>query len=258
MVELSPEKIISVVIWSCVGVSLLILFLAWTVYRYYQAMVKKKQDLINTMIETQEKERLRIARDMHDNFGNIFTIIQLEISTLNKIDDIDRMQTSFNCLLENIEKANNELRYNVTQLAPGNLKTLDWIQELINFKEKLKHTNIEITNEILGNVVVLSQLNQTNLFRICQELINNAIKYAMAAKISFCVIFTATHIEIQYTDDGIGFNLNEKIKKGFGLRSIQARTDAMQGKCQCISSPDKGTRWNFSFPVKSLTEHISL
>ena len=252
MVELSPEKIIAVVIWTSIGAGLLIFFLGWALVRYYNAMVKKQQELVTTMISTQEKERLRIARDMHDNFGNIFTIIQLEISTLKDIKDISQMNSSFNHLNDNIELARKELKYNVSQLAPGNLKTLKWLEELARFKELFENAKLKLNIEVSGQVLIYSELNQTNLFRICQELINNMLKYAKADTVDFFITFTNTHLEIEYIDNGIGFNLTDKMHNGFGLKSLKARTDAMQGKCNCYSSIGAGTKWNLTFLHKNL------
>lgn len=252
MVELSSEKIITVVVWAALGAGLLVFFLAYALVQYYRLMVKKQQELLTTMIETQEKERLRIAHDMHDNFGNIFTIIQLEITTLEKIKDIERMQTSFNYLSENIVIARKELKHNVTQLAPGNLKTINWLEELQKFREILNTKDLKFNVEVAGDILTYTQLNQTNLFRICQELINNAIKYAEASQVDFIITFTKTHLELQYKDNGIGFIHSEKMQKGFGLKSLQARTDAMHGKCQCLSRVGEGTSWNFSFMHKNL------
>lgn len=252
MVELSPEKIISVAIWTSIGAGLLIFFLGWALVRYYNAMVKKQQELVTTMITTQEKERMRIARDMHDNFGNIFTIIQLEISTLVNITDINQMQNSFSHLNDNIELARKELKYNVSQLAPGNLKTLKWLDELAKFKKLFETANLKLNIEVSGKLLTYTELNQTNLFRICQELINNMLKYAKANKIDFFITFTETHLEIEYIDNGIGFNVEECKQNGFGLKSLKARTDAMQGKCNCYSKIGEGTKWSFTFLHKNL------
>jgi signal transduction histidine kinase len=254
MVELSSEKIIDVVTWTALGAGLLVFFLAWVLVQYFRAMIKKQQELVNTMIETQEKERLRIAREMHDNFGNIFSIIHLEITTLEKINDINRMQTSFNYLSENIDIARKELRYNVNQLAPGNLKTIDWLEEMKKFKELLNTPSFYFDVDVAGDILKYTELNQTNLFRICQELINNLIKYAQATQAAFVITFTQSHLELQYSDNGIGFSFDEKKQKGFGLRSLQARTEAMHGKCKCNSIQGEGTRWNFSFQHKYLLE----
>jgi len=254
MVELSSEKIIAIVTWTAIGAGLFFFFLAWTLVQYYRAMVKKQKDLVTIMIETQEKERLRIARDMHDNFGNIFTIIQLEITTLEKIKDINRMQTSFNYLLENVNIARAELKNNVAQLAPGNLKSLNWLDELESFKDLLKNTKFKFIVEVSGKIQTFSELNQTNLYRICQELINNAIKYSEATQVEFFITFTNSHLEMHYKDNGKGFKFEEKIGKGFGLKSLKARTDSMLGQLQCTSNPDEGTLWNFSFTYKNLKE----
>jgi signal transduction histidine kinase len=252
MVELSSEKIISVVIWSTIGVGLLLFFLGLVIMRYYKSISKKQQELLTTMIETQEKERLRIAREMHDNFGNLFSIIQTEITTLEKIKDIERMQSSFNYLYQNIEIARKELRYNVSQLAPGSTKPIEWLGELKKMESVLSHPSFNYHVEVFGKEIVYTRISQTNLFRICQELINNTLKYAHATQLDFFITFTDTHLEMQYCDNGIGFNIEEKLLSGFGLKSIQARTNAMHGKCNCKSKVNAGVCWNFSFQHKHL------
>jgi signal transduction histidine kinase len=252
MVELSSEKIVGVVIVSALGAALLVFFLAWALIRYYQSMAKKQYELLTTMIETQEKERLRIARDMHDNFGNLFATIQAEITTLQKIQDISRMQTSFNFLSQNIEIARKELRNNVSQLAPGSIKEIEWLDELKKFKNILSNPNFVLNIEVFGQYIIYTELSQTNLYRICQELINNTLKYAKATQVDFFITFTETHLELQFCDNGVGFVLDDKMQSGFGFKSIQARTDAMQGKCKCLAKLGDGTRWNFSFPHKNL------
>ncbi|HRG57964.1 MAG TPA: ATP-binding protein [Bacteroidia bacterium] len=252
MVELSSEKILIVAIGACLGASLLIFFLVWALITYYNAMVKKQKDLVNTMIETQEKERLRIARDLHDNFGNIFTIIQLEISTLNDIHEIDKMRNSFIHLNDNIELARKHLKHNVTQLAPGNLKSVNWLNELERFQEVFENAKLKLMIEVSGKVQVYSEINQTNLHRIIQELINNTLKYAKAKVVKFFITFTDNQLILEFMDDGIGFNMDEKSNAGFGLKSLQARTDAMQGKCLCNSKIGEGTSWTFTFLHKHL------
>lgn len=254
MVELPSDKIISVVIYSAIGAALLIFFLAWALIRYYQSMAKKQYELLTNMIETQEKERLRIARDMHDNFGNLFATIQAEITTLEKIQDISRMQTSFNFLSQNIEIARKELRNNVSQLAPGSIKEIEWLEELKKFANVLSSPNFKLNIEVFGQYIIYTDLSQTNLYRVCQELINNALKYAKATQIDFFITFTETHLELQYGDNGIGFTLADKMQSGFGFKSIQARTDAMLGNCKCLSNIGKGTRWKFSFQHKNLAK----
>lgn len=252
MVELSSDKIITVVIFGALGTGLLVFFLAWALIRYYKSMAKKQYELLSTMIETQEKERLRIARDMHDNFGNLFATIQAEITTLEKIQDISRMKTSFNFLSQNIEIARKELRNNVSQLAPGSIKEIEWLEELKKFASVLSGPNFKLNIEVFGQYTIYTELNQTNLYRICQELINNALKYAKATQIDFFITFTETHLELQYVDNGIGFMLDDKMQSGFGFKSIQARTNAMLGNCKCLSNIGEGTRWNFSFQHKNL------
>lgn len=252
MAELSSEKIVFVAFTACIGAALLIFFLVWALIRYYNAMVKKQKELVNTMIETQEKERLRIARDLHDNFGNIFTIIQLEISTFNDINEIDKLRNSFVHLNENIELARKHLKHNITQLAPGNLKSVNWLNELERFQDVFENAKLKLIIELTGKVQEYSEISQTNLHRIIQELINNTLKYANAKVVKFFITFTDQQLILEYMDDGIGFNINEKFNTGFGLKSMQARTEAMQGKCNCNSNVGQGTKWKFTFLHKNL------
>ncbi len=78
------------------------------------------------------------------------------------------------------------------------------------------------------------------------------LKYAKADTVDFFITFTKTHLEIEYIDNGIGFNVEEKVNNGFGLKSLKARTEAMHGKCNCFSTLGKGTKWHFTFLHKNL------
>jgi signal transduction histidine kinase len=195
MVELSSEKIIELVIWSTIGVALLVFFLVWALFQHYRVLIKKKHELVTTIIETQEKERFRIAQDLHDNFGNFLNIIHLEISTLEQIKNIERMQTTFGFLLQNVDLARKELTGNILDLAPNSLKPIDWIEEVRRIFHILNKEKNNFILTVEGQIVEYSQVNQTNLFRICQELINNTLKYSQATEVKLMIKFYSTFVE---------------------------------------------------------------
>jgi signal transduction histidine kinase len=89
------------------------------------------------------------------------------------------------------------------------------------------------------------------LYRIIQEVVNNTLKHAEATNIEFKINKTNGNLEIHYADDGKGFEVEEKLKaKTIGLKSIQSRTNFMNGEMEIRSKPGEGTRYRFSIPIK--------
>lgn len=257
MVELSSEKIVLITSLLSIGVVFLIFLICFAFYKYYKTYTTNQETLLKAVIETQESERMKIAQDMHDSFGNIFSTILLEVSSVRLIDDRTMRNARLDVLANNINDAKQELRYNVRNLAPGNLKGHEWLKELVYLRVVLERNQLEMDIETSGEVIRYPKSTETNLFRICQELVNNALKYSKCTKISFRIEFTPEHLEIHYEDNGVGFDVEMmKNKNSFGIKSIDARTQVLKGQNEVISNIGVGVNWQFIFEHKHLKELI--
>jgi len=89
----------------------------------------------------------------------------------------------------------------------------------------------------------LSSKQAINIFRVLQEIVNNALKHANSSQISVIIAQNQNNLEIEIKDNGIGFNFDEKKKKSFGLTNIQNRVQEINGMLKVHSQQDKGTNY---------------
>ena len=130
----------------------------------------------------------------------------------------------------------------------------DFRLKLLNFINKAaeaqEHIDIKFNFEITENVKIESKF-AANMFRIFQEIINNALKYSQAKKIVIDVKQEAKLLLIQIIDDGIGFDFEDKINSSFGLSHIQSRVDELKGTLELKTSSGKGTNYLIRIALKN-------
>lgn len=212
---------------------------------YLKRMIQEQEHLARTKIEhqqllmwnsllVQEKERERIASDLHDELISKLTVLVYAIQTNNsQVKPVEVLQDSIRIARE------------ITHdLCPPLLQQTS-INELIeNFISPLAKaftidyfpgTNRggELKNEI-----------KLQLLRIVQEIINNILKHAKASKIVMRLRFTTDSIAMVIRDNGIGFDTS-KTAQGLGLKNIELRSQLLGGKCRFKSNPNRGTTFQF-------------
>lgn len=253
MVEISSNKYIEVAIYITILFVSLICFLVLLVYYNLKNKLKHQKQLMETMVETQEKERLNIAKDIHDEFSNIYSSIALEISAIETSNDNkEQLDESLFHLRRNLELAKQQMRFNVRNLAPGNLINHHWISELEFLKSYVERHHVTLNLNISSAIpnIQLTTIQHTNLFRICQELVNNALKHSKSKDIGFIIDIIKGDLVVVYHDNGIGFDYESALlKNSFGLKSIKARTELLEGTCECNSEENEGTTWKFNFKM---------
>ena len=218
---------------------------------FYLLDARYKKELITNTIQSGEAERMRIAKDIHDEIGSIFSSLSLAISQIKKEDDLSKEQilTSKNLIQTGI----NSIRRISHAIVPFELELLGLQQTLDNHFNSISslsgiaiHFENEYKLDLLNNATALA------IYRIMQELISNCIKYAQAKKI---IIGVKHHLDkhslyITYQDDGIGFNLETKnLKKGIGLKNIESRVIALEGTVHFHSEPAKGFGCKLIIPL---------
>ncbi|MCR9172062.1 MAG: sensor histidine kinase [bacterium] len=200
---------------------------------------------VQSIIETQEKERQRIATEIHDGIGPQIstTIHQLETIAENIKESDPETATRLESIVEQSNEVSSELRSISHSLMPRVL--LDFgltaaLQTLVNRVNNSNRCKIEFINSFSGEA--LDQSIELNLYRICQELINNALKHAKATYIFVQLVKTEEHLTLMVEDDGKGFDLNNlKLSEGIGLSNIEMRTKVMNGELNIDSAPGRGS-----------------
>lgn len=220
-----------------------------------EAEIAKQNEIRSkAVINAEEKERVRIAKDLHDGVGQLLSAAKLNLSSLQdklKSNDTESLQ-----LLNNasnlVDDSVKEVRTVSHSMMPNALLKLGLASAIKDFINKLSQGNkLKIDLEIVGLETRLEPNTETTLFRVLQEIVNNIIKHAKANYISVQLIQHENELTLMVEDNGIGFDTN-KINsfEGIGLKNIQSRVAFLNGTINFDSTENKGTTIVIEVPLK--------
>ncbi|RNC86755.1 MAG: sensor histidine kinase [Winogradskyella sp.] len=214
------------------------------------ATVLKDQELtaIDAMIEGQEKERQRIANDLHDDLGGLMATVKLHFNALKDKKSPELFDKTNNLIDEAYQKVRSVAHAKNSGVIAkhGLLKSVKELADKISIANKL---NIEVMD--YGLDTRLENSLELTIFRIIQELISNAVKHANASDISVHITNHEDSLNLMVEDNGVGFNPNQitKTKKGMGISSIDKRVEHLDGKLTIESEKNKGTTVIIDIPL---------
>lgn len=227
-------------------------------FRAKAKLQKEQLELENKLLEEQsnykiQEQRLEISRELHDNVGSQLTFIisildNLKNSSVQFDDAIDK---KINTLTNFANKSISELRDTIWVLNSKQLRLSELKSRMLNFIKDAGESVDTIRFQFgfdIHNDVQLSSKQAINLYRILQEIVNNAIKHANAKDISVSISQIENELQIKISDNGIGFDYESKKKISFGLTNIQNRVQEVNGNLEVESNQTKGT--NYSIKVK--------
>ena len=232
---------------------LILAIISFAIYKRNQFKRKQLQKEIDlkdalAIIKTQntlQEQRLRISRDLHDNIGSQLTFI---ISSLDNLKFISKdVNEALKNKITNISSFTSEtihqLRDTIWAMNKSEISMEDLHSRILSFIEKAKIATSGIEFEINQNInkeISLSSLKGMNVFRVIQEAINNAIKYAEATKIAITIEEIDNKISITVTDNGKGFDINATVL-GNGLSNMETRMSEINGSVFINSKIKNGT-----------------
>lgn len=240
--ELSKSKIWTFVLF---GGLIILAFLSFAIFqtnkrKHQLAIANQKEKSLQSIVLAEEKERARIARELHDGvvqqIGSIILKSRNLFSKKNLIKDDESL-----ALLENLENSNKDLRNISHQMMPRALSELGLIPAIDDLlKGSLHYADIEYTFEHFNVKERLPEKIEITLYRITQELINNIIKHSKAKSVNVQLINSDENILLLIEDDGIGID-KSKSKKGIGFSNIKSRLEMINGEANFDKSSEKGT-----------------
>jgi len=232
---------------------LVVLLAGYLIIRLINQLIIADRALIQKTIEVENRERQRIATDLHDSLGALLSSMVLHIQVLEKnyekdpalIKKLMYLNQLANHSLESIEEVINNLNPSVLSRL-GLVKTLEKIIKKVNVPGKT-HFSIDARNLNYK----LSQGMEVILYRICTELINNALKHSGAEKAWFTLYNIKKEIHLKYKDNGIGFQDDGSFFEDdkTGLNNILSRVESVGGVCRINSEEDKGVKIEISFDL---------
>lgn len=191
-------------------------------------------------VDAQEKEKERLARELHDGLGQHLIVMKLKLESL----DTNRSNTDnvISELKEKIDNTINEIRQISNNLMPAVLSELSLVDAVTNLCTELNSYNkTRINFESNLAVDILDKKKKVYLFRIIQESLNNVIKHSNAAACEVKLLENG-NIKLLISDDGKGFEMSDATKgSGNGLYYMKERVLSLHGKINIDTKPDEGT-----------------
>ncbi|MFY8026215.1 MAG: tetratricopeptide repeat-containing sensor histidine kinase [Sediminibacterium sp.] len=241
--------------------ALLLVVIAYAVYNRKQIeqkivltaeRVKQRQAITEAVIEAEEAERKRIAADLHDGVGQLFSAVKMNLQAL--FDRVEMPKQDDYFLAEKtmalVDESCKEVRVISHKMMPNFLLKSGIASDIRSFIEKIDEHTLKIKLETIGFKDQLEFNEEVILYRVIQELINNVIKHANANELYLLLERSASYINVVLSDNGKGFNYEEgKNKGGLGLKNIVVRINYLKGQITFSANQPKGTKVHIQIPV---------
>lgn len=217
------------------------------------------RQLTGKLFQSQEEERRRIARELHDEAGQSLTAVKLGLDRLEeKHATKHNLKEEIGEIRQMIQRTASEIRRMSYRLHPTLLSDLGLEPALkLYFKEIEKHSNLEIDFQIIGFDTRIGADMETVLYRFSQEALTNTLKHSGAEIFSLCIIKSYPRIIFLAEDDGIGFDAEiiGQDKRSLGLLGMRERASLLNGIFLLRSSPGGGTRIRVEIPLDEESRH---
>ncbi|TWV94026.1 sensor histidine kinase [Chitinophaga pinensis] len=214
--------------------------------------INKDNEIItlSAMLDGQENERARLARDLHDGLGGLLSGTKIELSGMLPMLGQDSQKSLLRKTLGRIDAAVAELRLVAHNLTPELLARQGLAAALRNYCENLSNDQLEITAQIVGVHAKMDHVKEIVVYRIVQELVNNVVKHAAASAVLVQLQQNGNQLFLTVEDDGKGFDINKAgNSRSAGLLNIRSRVAYLKGDIQFHAAPGEGTAVEINFPI---------
>jgi len=216
-------------------------------YRDIEKLLQKQElNSAYALIEGQELERKRIAKDIHDNVGNLMATLKIYSDLVVARDQDSELRRLNEKINEITDAATMEVRKVSHALDSGIVQNFGLKVALEQLAEAVRNTGkVEVTSQYDISYPIDSDTS-LNIYRIIQELTTNSLKHAHASQLRIEVTQLDREISIIFEDNGVGFTVESK-KDGMGIQNIRSRVNYLRGDYKLQSSP-KGTTFILEIP----------
>ncbi|MES2763603.1 MAG: sensor histidine kinase [Bacteroidota bacterium] len=252
----------NIIIASVIALSVLLFIVGLLFYRKKRIEQQAKLDAeiadqkeirTKAILEAEEKERRRIAQDLHDGVGQLLSAAKLNLSNLDSklVAQNDEQKLAMQNALSLVDDSVKEVRAVSHNMMPNTLIKLGLASAVREFITKLGNApTLKVDLEIVGLDTRLDNQIETVLYRVIQEIVNNIIKHAKASQISMQLIRHDAELNIMIEDNGVGFDTGKlDLFEGIGLKGIQTRIEFLNGSVHFDSSIGRGTTVIIDVPL---------
>jgi two-component system NarL family sensor kinase len=217
-------------------------------WRHRQRVARQRREQEKALLTTQavlqgqEEERRRLARDLHDGLGGMLATVKLYLAGLRSEGALPPKPAGLLAQsIEHLDSSISELRQVARNLMPEALLTFGLAQALQDLCDAAqKASGLQVQLQTHGLSPRLDQATEVALYRLVQELLHNALRHAQARQVLVQLMRHADELHLVVEDDGCGFD-PAVVQEGVGLRSTQARARYLGGTLEVHSQPGQGT-----------------
>ena len=227
---------------------------------YQQKLLEQQKNAAIAVLDSEEKERKRIASDLHDGVGQLMSAAWMNMQALkNQIAHLSNAESE---LLEKslalVNESCNEVRQVSHNMMPNALLLKGLVKAVQEFIGQINQRNVKINLTAEGLSESLPSHIETVLYRVIQESVNNVIKHAKASKLDISIIQSTDGIDVLIEDNGIGFNIAQTSQnEGIGLSNIKSRIQYLEGTVEWNTSENNGTLVAIFIPfIKPISNNL--
>ncbi len=220
------------------------------------SLVKEQElKLVKASVEGQDKERSRIAQELHDSIGGNLAAIKLQFGNINDTGDFNVI-TNINKQLDNTY---NQVRAISHNLMPKKFNQSSFVNVLNEYIKNIGDaSNLQTNLSVFPNKQEVDKIDENiliEIYKIVQELITNTIKHAEATKISIQLTLINHELNILFEDNGVGFDTH-KVSEGIGFTNIKTRLQKLNGVINIDSFHQRGSIINLEIPTTYIRDEV--
>ena len=229
--------------------ALVLLYFVITIIQQQRKTRALHREKIQAEILTLEKERARIASDLHDDLGPILSAIKFKINAVDLHSEEDK--AIIEKASDHIDDALQRIREITFGLMPNTLVRKGLVKTVEEFIPKAQRIVSIFINFHCDSLPQLPPETEVNLYRIIQEVVHNVIKHAKATTLDLSITVKGDRLALAARDNGCGFDFEKTLSShpGLGLKNLMSRVEVMHGDFRIQTSPGKGVQYLFTIPI---------
>ncbi len=243
--EIKQTKIQAIIL---ITIFILLIGIGLVYIRYVRLSKQQQKQFTQKLIESIDNERSRISKDLHDDIGQSLSAIKSKLNLLNtgKIKDVAGLDIEVGEIIDHTRNISHSLH-------PSLLQKLGLERSLVSLTEKTQsNSQIVCSLDIRCSLDRLTLENQTQIYRILQECINNTLKHSDASALKVSIKELSNDLIIKYQDNGKGIDDSQKQHAGIGMMTIQERAHTLNANISIISSKNKGFKFILTVPKNKI------
>ncbi|MDM0073295.1 histidine kinase [Variovorax sp. J2P1-59] len=226
--------------------------LAWYARRRGQEaarLLAQNRELAQKLIARQDDERLALARELHDEFGQHCTAIRIEATYIQRSRSLDQIGEAARRAAASAELLQDGVRRLVRRLRPAELDQLGLVAAMQSLCEAwASRSGVPCVFHSGGDLRQRGEAIDTTIYRVTQEALANVVRHANATRVKIELTATSQVLSLSVEDDGRGFTAATP-ERGFGLLGATERAAALGGSFEADSAPGAGTRIRMRLPL---------